>query len=92
MAVQSDDTQCGTFTDAIDTGVQLAVLEFLTREGEGRQVEIADRIDVSQAAVSRAKDALVEAGLVEVTHTGTLRLATPFDHVFGQLLFHLEDE
>jgi len=64
----------GALTLALGTKTKLQITEYLVRNGPSRQVEIADGIGVTQAAVSRSKRALLDSNLIQAD-SSTLSIA-----------------
>lgn len=69
------DQSVGVLSAVVGDNSRARVLDYLSqRDGSVLQMTIADDLDVSEAAVSRAKKDLVESGVVKETNEG---LQTP---------------
>lgn len=75
-----------SFADVVGDNVQSRMLEFLTGQDESlRQHEIADRLDVSQASISRATNVLEEAGVITIDDDMQISLDTDAESGIDQI-------
>lgn len=89
MRTQHDSTY-DTFGSVLGTKTRLSLVEYLTREGVTRQVQIASDLDVSQSAITRAKQPLIETDVIDETGQG-LSLNHPHSLIFEQLLEEFDE-
>lgn len=60
-----DDGSFNTLSATLGTRTRLDLVEYLARSGPSRQVDISRAIGVTQPAVTRSKQPLLEAGVIE---------------------------